>query len=131
MYQNLPDRGCNTQTSTSPLTRVYRLHRQYINTQDSPIPNSKPGQTSGVEEATEAHSEVEDSATGPAWEEPSPGETSDTVPRLHVNTVAHGPTNQEKNARPHIKSVTTVENLDIFQKCAGTTRTIKIMKGLQ
>ena len=74
---------------------------------------------------------MEDSATGLAWDEPSPRDTSDTVPRLHANTVAHGPTNQGKNARPHIKSVTTVENLDTFQKCVDTTQTIKIMKRLQ
>ena len=72
-----------------------------------------------------------DTTTEVAWEEPDPRETSDTVPRLHVNTVAHGPTNQERSARPHIRNVTAVENLDISQKCAGTTQTIKIMKRLQ
>ena len=118
------------QTSTSPLTRVCRLHIQYTNTQDGPIPTTVNQAKFQGRGGTEAHLEVEDSATGAAWEEPCPRETSDTVPRLHVNTVAHGPTNQ-KNVRPHIKSVTIVENLDIFQKCAGTTQTIKIMKRLQ
>ena len=37
MHQDLPDRGCNSQTSASPLTRVCRLHGQYPNTQNSPI----------------------------------------------------------------------------------------------
>ena len=32
--------------------------------------------------------------------------------------MAHGPTNQERNARPHIRNVTTVENLGISQKYA-------------
>ena len=36
---------------------------------------------------------------GGLWEEPNPGKTSDTVQRLHVNTVAHGPTNQEKKCK--------------------------------
>ena len=30
------------QTSTSTLTRVYRLHRQYTSTPDSPIPTNMP-----------------------------------------------------------------------------------------
>ena len=37
MHQDLPDRRCNMQTSTSPSIRVCRLHRQYINTQNSAI----------------------------------------------------------------------------------------------
>ena len=57
---------------------------------------------------------------GVAW----PGDkTTDTVPRLSANTVAPGPTNQRKNARPSKKSVATVEHLDISQKCAGKTQT--------
>ena len=42
MHQNMPNRGCNLQTSTSSLTRVYRLHRQYTNTSDNPISTSVP-----------------------------------------------------------------------------------------
>ena len=34
---------------------------------------------------------MKDPATGAAWEEPTPRETTDIVPRLHVDTVAHGP----------------------------------------
>ena len=75
-----------------------------------------PGQISGAEGATEAHSEVGDPATGAAWEEPTPRETTGTVLRLHVGTVAHGPTKQEKNARPQTKNATIVEDLDIFSK---------------
>ena len=45
-----------------------------------------------------------------------PRETTGTVPRLHVDTAAHGPTGQEKNARPQTKSATIVGDLDIFQK---------------
>ena len=116
------------QTSTSPLTRVYRLHRQYTSTPDSPISTNTPQE---AEEATEAHSEVGDLATGVAWEEPSPGETTGTVLRLHVDAVAHGPTEQERNARPQAKSATTVGNSDISQKYADITQTIKIMKRLQ
>ena len=48
-----------------------------------------------------------------------------------MDTVAHGPTDQEKNARLWAKSVTTVADLDIFQKYAGKDQTIKIMKRLQ
>ena len=88
-------------------------------------------QISGAEEATEAYSEVGDPATGAAWEEPTPRETTDTVLRLHADTVAHGPTGQEKNARPQTKSATTVEDLDIFQKYADKDQTIKIVKRLQ
>ena len=51
-----------------------------------------PGQASGAEEATEAHSEVGDPATGVAHEEPSPRETTDTVLRLYAITAALGPT---------------------------------------
>ena len=40
-----------------------------------------------------------DPATGTAWEEPTPRETTGIVPRLHVVTVAHGPTDQERNVR--------------------------------
>ena len=58
-------------------------------------------------------------------------ETTGIVPRLHVDTVAHGPTDQEKNARLWAKSVTTVGDLDIFQKYADKGQTIKIMKRLQ
>ena len=89
------------------------------------------GQISGAEEATEAHSEVGDPATGKAWEEPAPGETTGIVPRLLVDTVAHGPTGQEKNARPQTKSVTIVGDLDIFQKYADKDQTIRIVKRLQ
>ena len=42
MHQNMPNRECNTQTSTSSLTRVCRLHRQYTNTSDNPISTSAP-----------------------------------------------------------------------------------------
>ena len=72
-----------------------------------------------------------DPATGAAWEEPTPGETTGIVPKLHADTVAHGPTDQERNARLWAKSVTTVADLDIFQKYAGKGQTIKIMKRLQ
>ena len=127
----MPNRGCNSQTSTSPLTRVYRLHRQYTNTSDNPISTSvHPGQISGAEGATEAHSEVGDPATGAAWEEPTPRETTGTVLRLHVDTVAHGPTEQEKNARPWTKSATIVGDLDIFQKYVDKDQTIKPVKRL-
>ena len=100
------------QTSTSASTRVCRLHRQYPNTSNNPIPTSTPRQISGAEEATEAHSEVGDPATG----HPTPRETTDIVLRLHVDTAAHGPTGQEKNARPQTKSATIVGDLNIFQK---------------
>ena len=40
-----------------------------------------------------------DPATEVAWEKPTPRETTDTVLRLHVATAAHGPTEQERNAR--------------------------------
>ena len=66
-----------------------------------------------------------------AWEEPGPGETTDTVLRLHVDTVAHGPTGQEMNTRSQAKSATTVGDLDISQKYADKAQTIKIMKRLQ
>ena len=89
-----------------------------------------PGPTSGAEEATEAPSEVGDSATEAAWEEPAPGETTDTVLRLHVATAAHGPTEQGRNARLWAKSAITVVDLDIFQKYAGRGQTIKIVKRL-
>ena len=72
-----------------------------------------------------------DPATGVAWEEPTPGETTGTVLRLHVDTVAHGPTEQEKNARPQTKSATIVGDLDIFQKYVDKDQTIKIVKRLQ
>ena len=86
MHQDLSDRGCNTEAGTSPLTRVYRLHRQYASTQDSPISTDAPqAKLQGQEEATEAHSEVGDPATGAAWEEPSPRETTGTALRLYVD----------------------------------------------
>ena len=90
-----------------------------------------PGQTSGAEEAIEAPSEVGDPATEAAWEEPTPGETTDIVPRLHAATAAHGPTEQGRNARLWAKSALTVVDLDIFQKYAGRDQTIKIVKRLQ
>ena len=92
----------------------------------------KPDQTSGAEEATEAHSEVADTTTEVAWEEPDPGKTSDTVPETACEYCGSWPHKSgEECARPHIKNVTAVENLDISQKCAGTTQTTKIMKRLQ
>ena len=66
-----------------------------------------------------------------AWEEPGPGETTDTVLRIHVDTAAHDPTEQEKNARPQAKSATIVGDLDISQKYADKAQTIKIVKTLQ
>ena len=99
--------------------------------QTTQFPQRTPGQVSGVEGVTEAHSEVGGQATGVAWEEPDPGETTDTVPRLHADIVAHGPTGQEKNARPQAKSATTVGDLDISQKYADKAQTIKIVKRLQ
>ena len=72
-----------------------------------------------------------DPATGAAWEEPTPGETTDIVLRLHVATAAHGPTKQERNARLWAKSAITVVDLGISQKYAGKVQTIKIMKRLQ
>ena len=116
MHQNMPNRGCNLQTSTSPLTRVHRLHRQYTNNQITDFLQACPRTNFRAEGATEAHSEAGDPATGAAWEELAPGETTGTVPRLHVDTVAHGPTEQEKNARPRAKNAAIVGVLDIFQK---------------
>ena len=72
-----------------------------------------------------------DPATGVAWEEPTPRETTGIVPRLHAATAAHGPTEQERNARLWAKSVITVVDLDISQKYAGKGQTIKTMKRLQ
>ena len=66
-----------------------------------------------------------------AWEEPTPGETTGTVLRLHVDTAAHGHTDQEKNARPWAKSVTIVGDLDISQRYAGKGQTINIVRRLQ
>ena len=57
-----------------------------------------------------------DPATEVAWGEPIPGETTGIVPRLHVDTVAHGPTGQEKNAKPQIKSATIAGDLGHFSK---------------
>ena len=74
---------------------------------------------------------MRDPATGVAWEEPTPGETTGTVPRLHVGTAAHGPTDQEKNARPWAKSVTIVGDSDTSQKYADKGWTINIVKRLQ
>ena len=57
-------RICQTEDATcrqvqAPPTRVYRLHRQYASTPDSPISTDMPpGQTSGAEGATEACSEA-------------------------------------------------------------------------
>ena len=72
-----------------------------------------------------------DPATGVAWEEPTPGETTGIVLRLHVATVVHGPTDQERNARLWAKNATIVVDSDISQKCAGKGQTIKIVKRLQ
>ena len=72
-----------------------------------------------------------DPATGMAWEEPSSGETTSIVLRLHADIVAHGPTDQERSAELWTRSATTVVDLDIFQKYAGKDQTIKIMKKLQ
>ena len=80
--------------------------------------------------AIEAHSEVGGQATGAAWEESGPRETTDTVLTLHVGTVAHGPTGQEKNARPQAKSA-TVGDLGISEKYTDKGQTIKIVKRLQ
>ena len=60
-----------------------------------------------------------------------PRETTGIVPRLHVDTVAHGPTDQERNAELWDRSATTVVDSDTFQKYAGKGQTIKIMKRLQ
>ena len=72
-----------------------------------------------------------DPATGVTWEEPTPRETTGIVLRLHVDTVAHGPTDQERNAELWDRSATTVVDSDTFQKYAGKGQTIKIMKRLQ
>ena len=60
-----------------------------------------------------------------------PRETTGIVLRLHVGTVAHGPTDQERNARLWAKNVTTVGDSDISQKYAGKGQTFKIVKRLQ
>ena len=78
-----------------------------------------PGQASGAGEDTEGHREAADPATGVAQEDLGPRETTGTVPRLHVATVAHGPTEQEKNAELQAKSACTVVDLDTSQKCAN------------
>ena len=70
-------------------------------------------------------------ATEVAWEGPTPGETTDIVPRLHAATAAHGPTEQGKNARLWAKSAITVVDLDTSQKYVGRGQTIKIVKRLQ
>ena len=93
-----------------PSTRICRVHRQYINTQNSPV--STPVRQVKVQGQRSLQRPTQGQQTWPQrWL--SPGETSDTVLRLHISTVAHGPTNQERNAKPHIKSVTAIENLDI------------------
>ena len=60
-----------------------------------------------------------------------PGETTYIVLRLHVDTVAHGPTRQERSAKPQTRNVTTVGNLDTFQRYADKGQTIIIVKRLQ
>ena len=60
-----------------------------------------------------------------------PRETTSTVLRLHGDTVAHGPTDQERNAELWARNTTTVVDSDTFQKYAGKGQTIKIMKRLQ
>ena len=90
-----------------------------------------PEQTPGAEEATEAPTGAGDPATDAAWEGLTPRETTDIVLRLHVATVAPGPTEQGKNARLWVKNAITVVDLDISQKYAGRAQTIKIVKRLQ
>ena len=94
-------------------------------------PRCTPRQTSGAGEATEAPTEAGDPATEAAWEEPTPRETAGIVLRLHVATVVHGPTEQERNARLWAKSATTVVDLDTSQKCVDRDQTTKTMKRLQ
>ena len=79
------------------------------------LPQARPRTSFRAREDTEGPTEAGDPARGVAWEEPGPRETTDIVPRLHVATVAHGPTEQEKNAEPQAKSASIVVKLDIFQ----------------
>ena len=60
---------------------------------------------------------VADQAAGAAQvQEPGPRETTDTAPRLHVNSVAQTPTSLGKNAQPSMKSVIIVKGLSTSQK---------------
>ena len=72
-----------------------------------------------------------DPTRGAAWEEPGPGETTDTVPRLHVATAVHGLTEQERSAKLQDKKDSTVVNLGISPKYADKNETINIVKRLQ
>ena len=131
MHQNMPNRGCNSQTSASPLTRVYRLHRQYTNTSDNPISTSMPQDKFQGQRWPQRPTQRRDiQLQGRHGRNLPPRETTGTVLRLHVDTVAHGPTKQEKNARPQTKNATVVGDLGISQKYADKDQTIKIVKRL-
>ena len=59
------------------------------------------------------------------------GKTTGTVLRLCVETAASGPTNPGKNTGSSTKSAFIVEDLDIFQKCAGKIQMTSIVTGLR
>ena len=66
-----------------------------------------------------------DPATGAAQsQDPGPGETTSTVPRLHVNSVGQTPTSLRKSVEPLAKSVIIVGGFDISQMYAEGIQTI-------
>ena len=128
----MSNRGCNLQTSTSPLTRVHRLHRQYTHTPNNWISTSMPqDKFQGQRRLQRPLQRQETQPQGQHGRCLPLEKLQSTVLRLHAGTTAHGPTDQERNAELWARSATTVADSDIFQQYAGKGQTIKIMKRLQ
>ena len=75
-------------------------------------------------------------AAGPTTEAvlegPSPkSKTTGIVLRLHVNSAVQGITNTDQNAKLQGRNVSTVEDLDISQKCANRTQRTRTVARLR
>ena len=94
-------RICQTEDATRRQVQALRQSLQTVMivpryTTSMNSPKHAPGQASGAGEDTDPTG-----AAGPAREAAQdPGETTGTVLRLHVITVANGPTKPERSAKP-------------------------------
>ena len=94
----MSNRGCNSQTSASPSPESIDCTDSTPIHQITEFPQACPRTNFRGRGGYRGPFRGGDPATGVAWEEPAPRETTSTVLRLHAGTVAHGPTDQERNA---------------------------------
>ena len=123
MYKDLPNRGCHMQTGPSPSPRVFRLWRQYISMQISPTsPTARQAKLRdrGVFRGSRTIHRGS----------PAEGTRPQRQDYRHITETAceqcgSGPHKFREECWTNNQEVTTVGDLDIFERCASKIQTIE------